>query len=186
MISEKNYHRIDFKDEVLQAGEYESCKFSDCIFSEVSLKDFRFMDCRFENCDLSSMRVDRSTFADVVFEGCKMLGIQFDKAASLTFSIQASECTLSHSTFYDLPMQETLFSSCRLEGVDFTGADLHGARFVACDLLNARFERCNLRDADFSTATGYQFDPELNRIKGAKFSLEGLVGLLAKHEIKIQ
>ena len=38
-----------------------------------------------------------------------------------------------------------------------------------------------LEKADFLTSYNYSFDPELNKIKGAKFSQAGVTGLLAKY-----
>ena len=43
-----------------------------------------------------------------------------------------------------------------------------------------------LEKADLRTAYDYQFDPEQNRIKGAKFSVQGLPGLLTRFQIKVE
>jgi uncharacterized protein YjbI with pentapeptide repeats len=60
------------------------------------------------------------------------------------------------------------------------------AVFKNCDLLNTSFMQTNLEKADFRTAINYSFDPELNKIKKAKFSLDGLPGLLMKYNIDIE
>lgn len=49
----------------------------------------------------------------------------------------------------------------------------------------SRFGGTNLELADFRSAWGFAFDPDENRMKGAKFSKEGLAGLLAKYAIKV-
>ncbi|ELR71211.1 pentapeptide repeat protein [Fulvivirga imtechensis AK7] len=69
--------------------------------------------------------------------------------------------------------------------MDFAQAELSNAVFNDCDLLNATFESTNLEKADLRTASNYVLDPELNRIKGAKFSMPAVVGLLSKYDIKI-
>ncbi len=69
--------------------------------------------------------------------------------------------------------------------VDFMEADLSGAQFLYCNLQNAHFENTNLEKADFSTAYNYSLDPELNRIKRAKFAISGIAGLLGKYQIII-
>ena len=74
----------------------------------------------------------------------------------------------------------------QLVGVDFTEADLYSVVFDNCDLQNAIFEHTKLEKADFSTSYNYSFDPEINNIKGAKFSLQGVVGLLEKYGIVIE
>ncbi len=38
---------------------------------------------------------------------------------------------------------------------------------------------------DFRTSFNYSIDPQLNRIKKAKFSLPGIAGLLDKYDIVI-
>jgi fluoroquinolone resistance protein len=43
-----------------------------------------------------------------------------------------------------------------------------------------------LEKADFRTSNGYSIDPEMNRIKKAKFSLEGVAGLLDKYDIEVE
>ena len=70
--------------------------------------------------------------------------------------------------------------------VDFTDADLSGASLDKTDLQLALFENTNLEKADLRTAYNYSINPEINKIKKAKFSLDGLPGLLGKYDIVIQ
>jgi uncharacterized protein YjbI with pentapeptide repeats len=69
--------------------------------------------------------------------------------------------------------------------VDFTAADLSQAVFDACDLADALFDRTVLEKADLRGALHYSIDPETNRVKKARFSPEGLRGLLGKYDIII-
>lgn len=69
--------------------------------------------------------------------------------------------------------------------VDFSQADLSGASFLGSELSGAVFDQTNLEKADFREAENYRIDPESNRIKIARFDLEGLPGLLGKYGIKI-
>jgi hypothetical protein len=50
----------------------------------------------------------------------------------------------------------------------------------------AIFSQTNLEKADFTTAFNYQIDPEQNRMKKARFSPEGIAGLLVKYKIVIE
>jgi fluoroquinolone resistance protein len=43
-----------------------------------------------------------------------------------------------------------------------------------------------LEKADLRTAYNYSIDPSINKIKKAKFSLPGVVGLLSKYDIEIE
>ena len=94
-------------------------------------------------------------------------------------------CQLNHSSFNALKLKKTLFTGSQLREVDFAACDLTEAVFDECDLLNATFARTLLEKADFRTARNFSIDPELNRIKKAKFSITGLGGLLAKYDIVI-
>jgi len=51
--------------------------------------------------------------------------------------------------------------------------------------MGATFDKATLEKADFRTAINYSIDPTNNRIKKAKFSLLGVVGLLDKFDISI-
>lgn len=69
--------------------------------------------------------------------------------------------------------------------VDFTEADLTQAIFDNCDLTDAIFINSNLEKADLSSAYNYSIDPEINKMKKAKFTWPGVVGLLDKYDIDI-
>ena len=69
--------------------------------------------------------------------------------------------------------------------MDFTEADLTSSLFDNCELAGARFERTILEKADLRTSRNYSIDPELNKIKKARFSYPGVLGLLSKYEIDI-
>jgi hypothetical protein len=43
-----------------------------------------------------------------------------------------------------------------------------------------------LERTDFRTSYNYSIDPEINRISKAKFSINGVVGLLGKYNIEIE
>ena len=60
------------------------------------------------------------------------------------------------------------------------------AKFDETDLKSAVFNRTNLQAANFLTAFNYSIDPEMNNIRKAKFSTQGIHGLLAKYDIKIE
>jgi fluoroquinolone resistance protein len=52
--------------------------------------------------------------------------------------------------------------------------------------MMATFDHTILEIADFRSAFNYTIDPEINKLKGAKFSTLGLSGLLAKYNIEIE
>lgn len=92
---------------------------------------------------------------------------------------------MDYCGFYNLQVKKTVFSSCRLLEADFTMANLTASNFVGSELSGAVFDQTVLEKVDFREAQNYRIDPELNRIKGARFDLDGLPGLLGKYGIKI-
>lgn len=63
--------------------------------------------------------------------------------------------------------------------------DLTQSQFILCDLNQAVFERTNLEKVDFRSGFNFNIDPEANNIKQAKFSSQGLTGLLMKYNIVV-
>jgi len=84
-----------------------------------------------------------------------------------------------------MKIKKTIFRDTKLEEVDFTECDLPGSVFENCDLARATFDHTILEKADFTTSFNYSLDPEINRIKKARFSLPDVIGLLHKYDIEI-
>ena len=176
---DQEFTRID----CLAPGEYEQCRFEHCVFFEKDLSKMQFIDCHFEHCNFSMARLNKTLFREAFFKHCKMLGLQFNTCEPFGLSVSFAHCQLDHSSFYQSKLKQTIFDHCNLSAVDFTEADLTQAVFAHCDLSQARFERSQLSQADFRTAQHYQINPNLNTLKKAKFSLDGVAGLLAEWEI---
>jgi fluoroquinolone resistance protein len=170
----------------LTKGEYEQCKFDGCNFNNCDLSNFKFIQCTFTNCDLSLVKLDKTILQDAVFKDCKMLGLHFYKCNEFALSFQFTNCQLNHSSFFNTKIKNTKFVNCQLKECDLTQADLTSALFDNCDLLDAHFENTNLEKADLRTSFNYQLAPELNKIKKAKFTLNGLPGLLSHYGIIIE
>ena len=80
-------------------------------------------------------------------------------------------------------MKGTTFTNSSLVAVDFMAADLTGVQFNNCDLYRSEFEKAIANKVDFRTSYNYTIDPSKTKLKKAQFSLEGLKGLLYKHDI---
>jgi fluoroquinolone resistance protein len=48
------------------------------------------------------------------------------------------------------------------------------------------FDELTFENDDFANSINYSIDPEINRLKGARFSLSGVIGLLDKYNITIE
>ena len=125
-------------------------------------------------------------FRDVLFKDCKLMGLRFDDIDDFLFQVSFNGCNLHLSSFYQKNLSNTKFVHCNLEGVDFSEVNLLEAIFEQCNLRNAIFDSTNLEKVDFSTSYNIQMDPDRNKLKSAKFSTDGALGLLAKYKIKIE
>jgi len=93
---------------------------------------------------------------------------------------------LNHASFYKTRINKTLFKNCQLQECDFTEGEFTGSSFDNCDLSGAMFEKSNLEKVDFRTSLNFFIDPENNKLKKAKFSIQGLPGLLFKYGIEVE
>jgi fluoroquinolone resistance protein len=179
------FERINFKDGWAE-GESENCRFVQCAFQEVHLSRSRFRDCRFEGCDLSLVKLNDTVLSDIKFVQSKLLGVRFDQCNDFSLSLDFENCLLSLSVFHKLKLMKTRFKDCNLQEADFTQAELSGSVFENCDLQRTIFNNTNLEKVDFRSAFNYSINPEINRIKRARFSLAGVAGLLDKYQIEIE
>ncbi len=190
-MKEEFYSQVRFKGDDLvskdiQKVEFESCIFDSCQLSNMDLSEAKFESCEFKNCDLSNTKILNTSFQDVKFQDCKMMGLLFDDCNPFLMQFQFINCTLNLSSFYALKITKTKFINCSLLEVDFTSAQLQESKFTNCELSGAVFENTNLMKADFRTSTNYLISPDHNKIKGARFSLESVTGLLQGYGIRIE
>lgn len=168
------------------SGDYENCRFKNCVFTEIDLAGISFIECEFDGCNLSSAQVRGTAFKTVKFKNCKLLGLLFSDCNAFLFSVHFDNCLLNLASFFNLKMKATQFKNCSMHEVDFTQADLTGSAFTECDLAGAVFENTIIEKADLRSAHNYSINPQLNRIKKAKFSLHGVPGLLQQYNIDIE
>lgn len=184
-FEEETFTNADFTGDSLPEGEFEECTFLNCDFSNSSFSQRRFTSCEFTGCNLSLVKLLDTSLQEVKFQDCKMLGLQFGACHRFGFAVSFENCVLNHSSFYQVNLKRTLFRNCKLPEVDFTEGDLSNAVLESCDLARASFDHTILEKADFRTSYHYSIDPEINRIRKAKFSESGLAGLLDKYNIEI-
>lgn len=169
----------------LPSGDFEGCRFSHCNFSSVDLSGINFTECTFDNCNLSSAKILQTTFNDVKFVQSKMLGLHFNTASQYLFTVHFEHSTLDLCSFYQCKMKKTVFFHCSLQEADFTETVLTEAVFEGCNLRDAKFENTILEKADLRTAFSYTIDPNLNKIRKAKFAYPAVLALLDKYGIEV-
>ncbi len=180
-----------FRDEIfdgvsfLAQAEYENCSFRNLRFSEFDFSEYQFSSCTFLNCDFSLSKWNKTALRNILFSDCKMIGSNFENLNAFGLKLEFVSSLLDQSVFYQLDIPATIFRNCRLLEVDFSEANLSGSDFEDSDLSGAIFENTQLEKADFSSARYFYIDPERNKIKGAKFSVQGLSGLLGKYGIDV-
>lgn len=170
----------------LAKAEYEQCQFRHCDLSNANLSDYKFSDCEFINCNLSLAKLLHTSFQEVVFKDCKMLGLHFDNCNAFGLRMRFEKSLLNQSVFFQLKLKNTNFIHCQMHEVDFTEADLSGDVFEMCDLAGAIFDRTQLEKADLRTSFNFNISPLRNQLKKARFSVDGLPGLLHDWDLVIE
>jgi uncharacterized protein YjbI with pentapeptide repeats len=185
-IEQELFTKQDYTETPLNKGVYENCNFRNCIFTGTDLSGIRFVDCTFAGCDLSNAKLTKTSLQETRFKDCKMLGFHFNSCDQLGLTVRFENCQLDHSSFYQVKLNHTIFQNCSLREVDFTESDLRNVILDECDLLGATFDHTNLERANLSTALNYSIDPENNPLRGARFSMPSVLGLLHKYQIEVQ
>lgn len=176
----------ELRQEDFAGAEFERCTFRSGPWMAADLRKAQFTECTFEQCDLSNAVVDGTGFRTVVFKGCKLLGVRFDRCHTFLLHLRFEQCRMDFASFRSLALKGTRFSGCTLVEADFSGAALSSAVFDDCDLAGTVFDGTDLTGADLREARNFIIDPENNRIKGARFALQGLPGLVVRYGIKVE
>lgn len=184
-IENKCFQGVKFDSNTL-VSEYENCEFIACNFAGLDLGNIKFIHCLFIDCNLSLAQIKNITFDQAQFKLSKLLGVNFSECNPFNLGLSFEGCTLNDSSFYGCKISKTTFTICSLMNVDFENADLSKSSFEESLLSGSNFYQTNLEGADFYSADDFNIDLDLNKIKGAKFSYEGLPGLLAKYKLKIK
>lgn len=185
-IADKAFDKINYGTEHFIKGEYDNCIFKQCDFSNADLSYTIFADCEFIECNLSLVVLTKTAFRDTQFQGCKMLGLRFMDCDEFGLLFSFDNCQLNNSSFYNTNIKKTVFRNSQLQDTDFASCDLTGATFDNCDLSNSIFDNTNIEKADFRTSLNFNIDPDINKLKKAKFSISGIPGLLSKYDIEIE
>lgn len=184
-IYQEQFSKKNFTVNKLPSGDYEKCEFFNCDFSGSDLSKIFFIDCDFSDCNFSNVKLLDTAFRNITFTRCKMLGLHFEDCNKFLLEMSFHECTLNHSSFYQIKLSKGIFNNCILQEVDFTEAQIPGSSFLQADLFGAIFNQTNLEQADFRNALHFSINPANNNLEKARFSADGLAGLLTAYQIII-
>ncbi|MDR1091967.1 MAG: pentapeptide repeat-containing protein [Prevotella sp.] len=185
IYEDKTFEGVSYTDG-LHNETFEYCIFSNCNFSDAKVLSCNFMDCTFINCNLSMTVLTQSAMNNANFINCKMLGVKFNNCHDFIFQVAFDGCILDYSSFGKRKMSKTIFKNSSIKGTDFGEADLKQSKFINSDLSEAIFYNTNIQEADFTSAYNYSIDLSQNNIKKARFSKDGLAGLLHPFDIIIE
>lgn len=163
--------------------QFEDCTFRNFDFTGINLAGINFTTTTFEDCNFSMIKFANVGLDNVHFVGCKMVGTDFSAVKDFLFSANFSTCILDYAAFMKKKNRKSKFVNCSLKGTDFSEADLSESIFDRCDLNNAVFVNSTLTGVNFTTAFNFTIDPERNLLRKAKFSTDGLAGLLTTYGI---
>ena len=180
------FEKENYSGTKIKGYEYDNCTFHNCDFSNSSFSDCKFRNCKFDACNLSMMKLVGTSLNNIHYKDCKILGVIFSDCHEFLFSPQFQNCILDYASFMDRKMNKTKFNGSSMKDVNFFRADLTGCSFEGCNLEGAVFNGTVLNNTDFVTASNYTIDPELNKLKGARFSRYGVERLLDKYGIIIE
>jgi uncharacterized protein YjbI with pentapeptide repeats len=166
-------------------AEFYNCRFEHCDLTALSAGPYEFHDCVFSCCNCVPLPFDDTMFDGVRFEECKLTGVNFSNVNKFLFTASFHKCALDYAIFKKSNLIGTLFSGCSIRDASFIDSALKSAVFEECDLKGTVFERCGLEKADFTSASGYFIDLDINKVKGARFSLPEAANLLLKYDIKL-
>src|SRR6218665_1540679 len=155
LFEDKTFDKINFTEQPLEKGDYESCEFINCQFAGVDLSQVNFASCTFRGCNMSMAKMTKTAMRDIRFISCKLMGMPFDSCNEFLFSVGFDECMLNLSSFYKVNLKKTKFKNCSLHETDFTQADLNATVFDNCDFAGATFDRTILENADLRSSYNY-------------------------------
>lgn len=186
VVADEEFVSKNFTVQPFDKAEYENCVFTACSFAGISLKQVIFIDCEFHECDFSGTDINQTAFRNTFFSKCKMLGLHFEYCNAFLLECHFKSSQLDLSSFYGLKLVGFSFGDCSLKEADFSEADCTGVAFDNCDLEGAIFDRTICSKADFRSAHNFIINPKTNSIDKAKFSLQGLPGLLTEYNLSIE
>lgn len=181
------FDKEDMRPHIAGCITFDGCIFRNCDFSSSQLDGIKFLNCSFTACLFTLTSFAGTLLDDVVFSDCKMTGAAFgDRSGSHRLSASFAGCILDNALFCSVKAPKTAFRKCRMHETVVERCDFRESIFDACDMAGIAFTASDLAGTDFTTSYGWTIDPEDNKIRGARFSLPTLPGLLTKYRIKVE
>ena len=170
---------MTFSDLAPQSTDLSGREFQRCVFRRCKLPESRWArskleDCRFEDCDLTRMLPQELGLRGVVFQNTRLMGVDWTDLAPFP-NVAFERCDLRYASFVKLRLRGTRFLGCLAREANFLEVDLTEADFTDTDLTGSTIRGCTLARTNFSRAAGVLFDPQHNKVKGARIGIDTAV-----------
>lgn len=184
MAYKESYLSLDFSATKLPDTDFEHCLFKGCTFTDIS--GINFSDCEFELCNFSNAKAGATGIKDCRFTESKLMGVNFSRTKDFGFAAHFKGCNLSYASFDKKKLFKSSFLHSNLQGANFTQADLSKCTIQHCNFVESVFMHTDISGVDFTTNNHFLIDPNLNKVKKAKFASHALSGLLYLYDIIIE
>ena len=190
---------------LLEEDFFADRTFTDLALEGADLSGKELQRCTFRRCKLPASRWAKSKLEDCTFDGCDLLRIAPRELAlrGVTFRTRASrastgrdlaplpdvrfdKCDLRYCSFVKLRLRGTKITGCLAREANFIDVDLTEVDFSGTDLRDSTWQGCTLAKTNFARAIGVLFDPQKNRVKGARLGIEGALALVMSLGIVVE
>jgi fluoroquinolone resistance protein len=177
------FEKSTFPAKGTKETQFQDCTFKNCDFTSFNFAGCDFANSTFENCNLSMVKFGAIGLDKVHFMDCKLVGADFSNVKDFLFNVDFTNCIMDYVAFMKKKNRKAKFINCSLKGADFSEADCSESIFERCDLSAAVFMQTVLNGANLTSSFNFTIDPERNQLRKAKFSADGLAGLLTSYGI---
>jgi uncharacterized protein YjbI with pentapeptide repeats len=126
-----------------------------------------------------------ANLSGVRYEDTRLMGVQWSDLG-LVPDLGFANCDLRYASFTKLKLPRTAFTDCTIREATFDQTDLAHVDFGGSDLTGTTFARCELNKTDFRRAVGLLLDPAVNRVKGARVSVDAAVAYVQTFGIDVE
>ncbi|MCK5780593.1 MAG: pentapeptide repeat-containing protein [Psychrilyobacter sp.] len=169
----------------IEGNEFYSCTFTNVNFQGESFSGVTLEMCRFKSCQFNEVKFEDTKIVEVLFEDCDITSVDFSKINKFVVDFEFKGSYLKYCNLSKLNLSKFKFCDSIIKEVIFYDTNLKEVDFSACDLMGTSFELCNLEKSNFLGAKRYRINPMTNKLKGAKFNIPEVTGLLQELGIKI-
>lgn len=174
----KAFDSVVYEEQHVRYRMFDSCTFTKSNLKGCLFEHCKFENCTFDDCDLSLVKFRNTSFNRVTIKNSKAIGILW-YTVNDPLDLYFENAKINFSSFWKKNLKKIRFMNCMAEEVDFSECNLVQADFTGTDLMNAKFFQTDLSQANFVGAANYLIDPQVNKLKKAKFSLPEALSFLS-------